>query len=301
MAADEKLIQRLNQKYEKVLNNMFELLDCSMSGHTGGSMSMLEIIIALYFHHLRLHPTDYDWPERDRMILSKAHCCEAIYSVLPELGYVSREALKGYNEYKEPFQGHADRWATPGIDYSGGSLGQGLSFAAGLALSEKLKTTAHPPESSIPQFLPRFKTIYNPLYRVFCILGDGECNEGQVWEAAMFANKFKLDNLIAIVDYNKFSLDGPSEEIMPLAPFGEKWESFGWWVKEIDGHNMREVVDTIDLAKNLYGDGKPKCIIAHTVKGHGIPCWEETHVHLARGKGVEVGLAEGRKKYGKGK
>ena len=115
------------------------------------------------------------------------------------------------------------------------------------------------------------------------------------------ANKFKLDNLIAIVDYNKFSLDGPSEEIMPLAPFGEKWESFGWWVKEIDGHNMREVVDTIDLAKNLYGDGKPKCIIAHTVKGHGIPCWEETHVHLARGKGVEVGLAEGRKKYGKGK
>ena len=144
MAADEKLIQRLNQKYEKVLNNMFELLDCSMSGHTGGSMSMLEIIIALYFHHLRLHPTDYDWPERDRIILSKAHCCEAIYSVLPELGYVSREALKGYNDYKEPFQGHADRWATPGIDYSGGSLGQGLSFAAGLALSEKLKKEAAP-------------------------------------------------------------------------------------------------------------------------------------------------------------
>lgn len=297
MAATEQLIQELYKKYSTVMHNMFELLDNSMSGHTGGSMSMLDIIIALYFHHLKLHPTDYDWELRDRVVLSKAHCAEAIYSTLPELGYVPRTALTGYNEYGETFQGHADRWATPGIDYSGGSLGQGLSFAAGLALAEKLKVEYNPPESNIPQFLPRLKTKHNPLYRTFCILGDGECNEGQVWEAAMFANKFKLDNLIAIVDYNKFCLDGPSEDIMPLAPFAEKWEAFGWWVKEINGHNMREIVDTLELANNLYGDGKPKCIIAHTVKGHNIPAWEETHVHLARGVGVEVGVAEGRKLY----
>ncbi len=299
MAASEQLIKELREKYNTVMHNMFELLDNSLSGHTGGSMSMLDIIIALYFHHLKLHPTDYDWPERDRMVLSKAHCCEAIYSTLVEIGYVPREALKGYNEYGETFQGHADRWATPGMDYSGGSLGQGLSFAAGLAMAEKLKVEYNPPEFSIPQFLPRLKTKHNPLYRTFCILGDGECNEGQVWEAAMFANKFKLDNLIAIVDYNKFSLDGPSEEIMPLSPFADKWKSFGWWVKEIDGHNMREILDTLALANNLYGDGKPKCIIAHTVKGHGIPAWEETHVHLARGVGVEVGVAQGRELYGK--
>ncbi|MBN2075155.1 MAG: transketolase [Dehalococcoidales bacterium] len=298
MAANEKLIQKLQDKYVTVLKNMFELLDYSMSGHTGGSMSMLDIIIALYFHHLKLNPPDYDWPERDRVVLSKAHCCEAIYSVLVEIGYVSRESLKGYNEYAETFQGHADRWATPGMDYSGGSLGQGLSFACGLAMAEKLKTEMNPPVSEIPQFLPRLKTKHNPAYRTFCVLGDGECNEGQVWEAAMFANKYKLDNLIAIVDYNKFSLDGPTEEIMPMAPFAEKWASFGWWVKEINGHDMAEIINTLELANNLYGDGKPKCIIAHTVKGHGIPSWEETHVHLARGVGVEVGVSEGRMIYG---
>jgi transketolase len=261
-------------------------------------MSILEIVTALYFHHMKLHPEDYDWPERDRLVLSKAHCCEAIYAILPEIGYVPHAALDTYYRYKSPFQGHADRWCTPGIDYSGGSLGQGLSFAIGMAMAEKIKMAANPPESPFPQFLPRLTPIYNPLYRTYCIVGDGECHEGQIWEAAMFANKYKLDNLIVIVDYNKFSLDGPTEEIMPLAPFDEKWRAFGWWVKEIDGHNLREIVDTLDLAANLYGDGKPKCIIAHTVKGKGIPVWEETHSHLARGEGITMGVKEGREIYG---
>jgi transketolase len=298
MAHDEKLIQELEEKLNVVRHNIFRIFDSSLGGHCGGTMSILEIVTALYFHHLRIDPNDCDWPERDRLVLSKAHCCEAIYAILPEIGYVPHEALDTYYRYKSPFQGHADRWCTPGIDYSGGSLGQGLSFAMGMAMAEKIKMAANPPESPFPQFLPRLTPIYNPVYRTYCIVGDGECHEGQIWEAAMFANKYKLDNLIVIVDYNKFSLDGPTEEIMPLAPLDEKWRAFGWWVKEIDGHNLREIVDTLDLACNLYGDGRPKCIIAHTVKGKGIPVWEETHSHLARGEGITMGVKEGREIYG---
>ncbi|MFC2021283.1 transketolase [Chloroflexota bacterium] len=299
MAHNDKLINELEEKVNVVVHNIFRIFDSSLSGHCGGTMSMVELVTALYFHHLKLRHGDYDWPERDRVILSKAHCCEAIYALLPEIGYVPEEALDTYNCYCSPFQGHADRWCTPGIDYSGGSLGQGLSFAAGLALAEKIQTVMKPPPLSSPELLPRLTTTYNPKYRVFCIVGDGECNEGQIWEAAMFANKYKLDNLINIVDYNKFSLDGPTEAIMPLAPFAAKWESFGWWVKEIDGHNLREIVDALELANNLYGDGRPKCLIAHTVKGHGIPSWEESHTHLARGEGITLGVKEGREIYGK--
>ncbi len=297
MAHDDKLIQDLEEKKALVRNNIFRIFDSSLGGHCGGTMSILELVTALYFHHMKIDPNNCDWPERDRMVLSKAHCCEAIYALLPEIGYVPQEALDTYYCYASPFQGHADRWCTPGIDYSGGSLGQGLSFAIGMAMAEKIKTSAQPPISKMPQFLPRLTTIYNPTYRVYCIVGDGECNEGQVWEAAMFAAKYKLDNLINIVDYNKFSLDGPSREIMPMEPFAEKWQSFGWWVKEIDGHNLREICDALDLAANLYGDGKPKCLIAHTVKGHGIPSWEETHAHLARGEGITMGVKEGRDIY----
>jgi len=298
MAHDDKLIQELEEKKALVRNNIFRIFDSSLGGHCGGTMSILELVTALYFHHMKIDPNNCDWPERDRMVLSKAHCCEAIYALLPEIGYVPEEALDTYYCYASPFQGHADRWCTPGIDYSGGSLGQGLSFAVGMATAEKIKTAAKPPVSKMPQFLPRLTTIYNPTYRVYCIVGDGECNEGQIWEAAMFAAKYKLDNLINIVDYNKFSLDGPSREIMPMEPFDEKWRSFGWWVKEIDGHNLREICDALDLASNLYGDGKPKCLIAHTVKGHGIPSWEETHAHLARGEGITMGVKEGRDIYG---
>jgi transketolase len=146
----------------------------------------------------------------------------------------------------------------------------------------------------MPRYIPR----YNPQYRVYCILGDGECQEGEVWEAAMFANKFKLDNLIAIVDYNKYSLDGPTNEVMPLEPFVDKWKAFGWWVKEIDGHDMKEIVDALDLTNKLYGDGKPKCIIAHTVKGYGISMWEDAHIHIGRAVEIGRGVKEGKEKYG---
>jgi transketolase len=266
-------------------------------GHCGGTMSLVEIVTALYFHHLKLDPNDCDWSERDRFVLSKAHAAEAIYAVLPQIGYVPEETLDKYYCYRSQFQGHADRWCTPGIDYSGGSLGQGLSFAAGLAMAEKMKTAENPPilqSTNVPKYIMQ----YTPRYRVYCVVGDGECAEGQIWEAVMFAGKYKLDNLVNIVDYNKFSIDGPVEQVMPLAPLDAKFRDFGWWVKEIDGHNLTEIVDTLDLANNLYGDGKPKCIIAHTVKGHGIPLWESTHMHHGRDKGIDMAVKEGRELYG---
>lgn len=297
MAHSEKLISDLEEKANIVRRNIFTIFDASQMGHPGGTMSLVEIITALYFHHLKFDPFSCDWAERDRVVLSKAHSCEAIYAALVELGVLPKESLTTYYRFGSPLQGHADRWCTPGIDYSGGSLGQGLSFAAGMAYAEKLKVLFNPPEG-LAGFMPRYISRYNPLYRSYCILGDGECHEGQVWEAAMFAAKYKLDNLINIVDYNKFSLDGPTNEVMLLEPFVEKWKSFGWHVVEIDGHNIREIVDTLDLVVNLYGDSKPKCIIAHTVKGYGVSHWEAAHTHIGRGEEISRGVAEGRVKYG---
>ena len=298
MAHSEELIRELEQKADMVRRNILTIFEGSGSGHVGGTMSVVDIVTALYFHHLKIDLKNYDYPERDRVVLSKAHSCEAIYAVLAEIGWIPKDKLGTYYCLRSPLQGHADRWCTPGIDYSGGSLGQGLSFAAGMALAEKLKTLRQPPSEFARKHMTRYLVKYNPTYRAYCILGDGECHEGQVWEAAMFANKYKLDNLIAIVDYNKYSIDGPTAEIMPIEPFTDKWKAFGWWVTEIDGHDLRQLVDALDLTSRLYGDGKPKCIIAHTVKGYGIPKWEAAHLHHGKGEAVTEGLEEGRARYG---
>jgi transketolase len=297
MSHSEELVQELEAKSKTLFSDCLDQFCTFSQGHVGGTMSVLEIITALYFHHLNFDPKDPDWPERDRVVMSKAHCCEAIYAALVELGMYPKETLSTYYCHASPFQGHADRWCTPGIDFSGGSLGQGLSFAAGLALAEKLHMKLDPP-SREDTFLPRYIVRYNPRYRTYCILGDGELHEGQVWEAVMFANKFKLDNLIAIVDYNKWSLDGPTDDIMPIEPLVEKWKAFGWTVYEIDGHNIRQILDCLDLVTNQYGDNKPKCIIAHTVKGRGVSHWEKLHMHLGRGEEMMKGVREGRAKHG---
>lgn len=298
MAHSEELIRELEKKADVVRKNIITIFEASTIGHVGGTMSIVEIVTALYFHHLKLDPNNCDWPERDRVVLSKAHSCEAIYAALAEIGWIPRERLNTYYCFGSPLQGHADRWCTPGIDYSGGSLGQGLSFAAGMALAEKLKVLREPPSEFAQKYMTRYLTKYNPTYRVYCILGDGECHEGQVWEAAMFATKYKLDNLIAIVDYNKYCIDGPTTEILPIEPFVDKWKAFGWWVTEIDGHDLRQLVEVLDLADKLYGDGRPKCIMAHTVKGYGISKWEEAHSHYSHGEEVSEGVKEGRMKYG---
>jgi len=298
MAHSEELIRELEKKADVVRKNIMTIFEASTIGHVGGTMSIVEIVTALYFHHLKLDPENCDWPERDRLVLSKAHSCEAIYAVLAEIGWIPKEMLTKYYCFGSLLQGHADRWCTPGIDYSGGSLGQGLSFAAGMALAEKLKVLRQPPSEFAQKYMTRYLTKYNPTYRVYCILGDGECHEGQVWEAMLFATKYKLDNLIAIVDYNKYCIDGPTTEILPIEPFVDKWKAFGWWVTEIDGHDLRQLVEVLDLTSKLYGDGRPKCIMAHTVKGYGVSKWEEAHSHFSRGEEVIEGVKEGRTRYG---
>lgn len=298
MAHSEELIRELEKKADVVRRNVLTIFENSLLGHVGGTMSVVDIVSALYFHHMKIDPKNCDWPERDRLVLSKAHSCEAIYAVFAEIGWIPKEKLNSYYCFGSPLQGHADRWCTPGMDYSGGSLGQGLSFAAGMALAEKLKVLREPPSEFARKYMTRYLIKYNPTYRTYCILGDGECHEGQVWEAAMFATKYKLDNLIAIVDYNKYCIDGPTSEIMPLEPFIDKWKAFGWWVTEIDGHDVRQLVEVLDLTNKLYGDGKPKCIMAHTVKGYGISKWEEAHSHYSKGEEVIEGVKEGRIKYG---
>ena len=298
MAHSEELIRELEKKADVVRKNIITIFEASTIGHVGGTMSIVEIVTALYFHHLKLDPENCDWPERDRLVLSKAHSCEAIYAVLAEIGWIPKEMLTKYYCFGSLLQGHADRWCTPGIDYSGGSLGQGLSFAAGMALAEKLKVLRQPPSEFAQKYMTRYLTKYNPTYRVYCILGDGECHEGQVWEAMLFATKYKLDNLIAIVDYNKYCIDGPTTEILPIEPFVDKWKAFGWWVTEIDGHDLRQLVEVLDLTTKLYGDGRPKCIMAHTVKGYGVSKWEEAHSHFSRGEEVIEGVKEGRTRYG---
>ena len=299
MAHSPEVIAELEDKANLVRRNIIRIFENSKQGHSGGTMSAVDIVTALYFHHLKLDRNNYDWPERDRVVLSKAHAAEAIYAVLPEIGYVAKEMLDKYYAFRSQFQGHADRWCTPGIDYSGGSLGQGLSFAAGLAKAEKLKTALNPPPLRVTAAnMPKLVFKYNPTYRVFCIVGDGELHEGQNWEAAMFAAKYKLDNLICIVDYNKYCLDGPVETIMPIEPLADKFKAFGWGVYDINGHSMKELIDTFELVNNLYGDGKPKCIIANTVKGHGIPVWESVHLHYSRLEGTTIAVKEGREIYG---
>ena len=288
-----ELVKELEGKAFDIRRNCVTIFEGSGMGHVGGTMSIVELISALYFHHMRYDPKNPDWEGRDRLVLSKAHCCEALYAAFVEIGWIPKEKLKTYYHFGSPLQGHADRWATPGIEFSGGSLGEGLSHALGMALASLIEK----PVYENPAAHPSYK--YPPKYRVYCILGDGECHEGQVWEAAMAASHHKLDNLVAIVDYNKYCIDGPVNTVIGLEPFAERWRSFGWWVTEIDGHNFAQICDALDLADNLYGDGKPKCIIAHTVKGRGIPYWEARHVHYGRGPIVEEGIKEGKARYSK--
>jgi len=293
MVHSPELIRELEQRSRDLYRDVIDIFEGSLEatggrgGHVGGTLSLIQIVTALYFHHIRFDSKNPRWEGRDRVILSKAHCCEALYAALIELGVIDRKWIPTYYQYRSPLQGHADRWCTPGIEFSGGSLGEGLSHGLGVALAATVQRPkySHPP--SLTYKLP-------PKYRVYCILGDGECHEGEVWEAAMAASTYKVDNLVAIVDYNKYCIDGPVDEVIRLDPFSEKWKSFGWSVIEVNGHDLAQLVDALDLTDVLYGDGKPKCILAHTVKGKGVPYWEERHAHYAREDLAKIGIAQAR-------
>jgi transketolase len=221
------------------------------AGHPGGALSAAEIMAVLYFHVLRIDPSRPDWEERDRFILSKGHASALLYAALTRRGFFPLAELDHWGEVDCPHQGHPDRFKTPGVDMTSGLLGHGVAISAGLALAARLNKRN---------------------YRVYTLLGDGECQGGIVWEGAMTAAKYHLSNLTAIVDHNKVQLDGPVREIMPIEPLADKWSAFGWQIEEVDGHSIRAVAEAIEMAKKILD--RPTVIIAHTTKGRGVSFME---------------------------
>jgi transketolase len=221
------------------------------SGHPGGSLSAVEIVTTLFWKILHHKPADPTWKDRDRFILSKGHAAPVLYAALAGCGYFPLSELATLRQLDSHLQGHADRTSTPGVEMSSGSLGQGLSFAVGVALAGRLNSQK---------------------FRVYALLSDGECDEGQTWEAAMSAANFKVDNLTAIVDNNGIQLSGFNRDIMNLDPLNKKWEAFGWRVIEIDGHDIDQLLDAFKKAQQIKG--QPAVIIAHTIKGKGVSFME---------------------------
>ena len=231
--------------------HIIEMTMTAASGHPGGSLSSVEIATALYFRVLRHRPSEPDWPDRDRFILSKGHAAPLLYAVLAEAGYLSGSELCTLRKIDSRLQGHPDSTCTPGVEATCGSLGQGLSFGIGVALAGRLDAKD---------------------YRVYVLLGDGECDEGQVWEAAMAAAHYKLDNLVGIVDHNGLQIDGWNKDVMNLEPLPDKWRSFGWNVIEVDGHDFAQILAALEQAGRVKG--QPTMIIAHTIKGKGVSFME---------------------------
>ena len=244
-------ITKLREISKNIRKGIIEAVYSGKSGHPGGSLSIADIMTVLYFYEMNINPEKPKDENRDRFVLSKGHCAPALYSTLANRGYFNIEELKTLRHIDSRLQGHPDMKKIPGVDMTTGSLGQGLSAANGMAIAGKLDKKD---------------------YRVYCIMGDGEIEEGQVWEAAMASNKYKLDNLCVIVDNNNLQIDGTIEEVMSSYPIDEKFKSFGFQVINIDGHNYQEIIDAFDVARNIKG--KPVCIIAKTVKGKGVSFME---------------------------
>lgn len=239
-------IRELQKKAIEIRKDILKMLTLAGSGHTGGSLSIVEILIALYYYALKNDPNNPKWKERDYFLLSKGHGCPALYAVLAEKGYFNKEDLWKLRKLGSMLQGHP-QLGLPGIEISSGSLGQGLSIANGIALAARLD------KSDI---------------RVYCLLGDGETNEGQVWEAAMTASHYKLDNVCAIIDFNKLQIDGFCCDVKDMGAYFDKWKNFGWGTIETDGHDIEKLMDAFDKAKTIKG--MPAVIIAHTIKGKGV-------------------------------
>ena len=244
-------IEELKAMAVTIRCDIIEMIATANAGHPGGSLSAADIVTALYFRVMRIDPTNLDWPDRDRFILSKGHACPVWYAALAERGYFDRSHLNTLRQINSILQGHPDMKRTPGIDMTAGSLGHGLSAGVGIALSGKLRKKD---------------------YHVWVVVGDGESQEGSIWEAAMASAKWKLDNLTAILDHNNLQNDDCVADEMPIEPVADKWRAFGWHVMEIDGHNMTEIVEALEDAKAFKG--MPTIVIARTVKGKGVSFME---------------------------
>lgn len=262
----------LKRTARQIRRNIITMLAESASGHPGGSLSAVEIGTYLYFHEMKVDPADPHASDRDRFVLSKGHAAPLLFSLLAEKGFFPREELLTFRKINSRLQGHPDMKKAPGVDMSTGSLGQGFSASVGMALAGKLDKKD---------------------YRVFVLLGDGEVEEGQVWEAAMSAAHYKLDNIIAFLDYNRLQIDGTIDEVISPEPLDKKFEAFGWHVINIDGHSFAEIAQALDEAKNIKG--RPVIIIARTIKGKGVSFMENQvgwHGNAPSREQAEQALAE---------
>ena len=246
-----KDISFLKEKAKEIRKSIVSMITEAKSGHPGGSLSATDILTALYFSEMNVDPANPKMEGRDRFVLSKGHAAPAIYATLAEKGYFSKDELMTLRKFGSRLQGHPDMKKLPGIEISTGSLGQGLSVANGMALNAK---------------------IFDENYRTYVVLGDGEIQEGQIWEAAMTAAHYKLDNLCAFLDSNNLQIDGNVTEIMGVEPLDKKWEAFGWNVIKIDGHDFEQILSALDKAREYKG--KPTMIIAKTIKGKGVSFME---------------------------
>lgn len=247
----EDKTEKLQEKAKLIRQKIIKMICLAGSGHPGGSLSAADILTALYFEVMHHNPQDAKWEERDRFVLSKGHAAPLLYACLAEAGYFSKDLLLTLRRLNSPLQGHPDMKRLPGVEISSGSLGQGLSVANGMAMAGKLDKKD---------------------YHVFVLIGDGESDEGQIWEAAMAATHYKLDNLTAILDRNEMQIDGLTEEVMALGLIAEKFRAFGWKTLEIDGHNFKEILKS--LSPSQREKDKPLMIVAHTVKGKGVSFME---------------------------
>lgn len=246
-------VKNLELTANHIRQSIIEMLVAAGSGHTAGPLDMADIFALLYFHVLRHDPKNPQWDDRDRFILSAGHICPVLYATMAHAGYFPVEELLTLRSFGSRLQGHPHRTALPGIETTSGPLGSGLSQAVGMALAARMDNP----------YTSKF---------IYCVTGDGETDEGQIWEAAMMAGKEKLHNLIAIVDRNGIQIDGYTKDVMPLEPYRDKWAAFGWHVQEVDGHNIRQVNDAIGKAQAIYG--QPSVIIAHTISAKGVDVFE---------------------------
>lgn len=252
MPLSEQEISVFRQQAKQLRLDILDVTFWAGGAHIGGALSIVEILVLLYYKYLSIDPKNPEKEDRDRFILSKGHSGVGLAALLARKGFFDFELLKDFNKFNSPFGMHLDKNKVPGLDASTGSLGHGLPIAVGLALGARLQ---------------------GKQWKTYCLLGDGECNEGSIWEAAMAASHYKLTNLITIVDRNKYSVDGNTEDVMALEPFADKWRSFGFIVKEVNGHSWMEVSQAIE--ESLSEKKAPVLILAHTIKGKGVDFMED--------------------------
>lgn len=250
--SDEKQ-RALGAKANAIRQSIIEMLLAAGSGHTAGPLGMADVFTVLYFHTLRQDPKNPAWPERDRLVLSNGHICPALYAAMAHAGYFPVEELTTLRKFGSRLQGHPHREFLPALETSSGPLGEGLSQAVGMAIADRMDHA-------------------DGRRRIYCLMSDGELEEGEPWEAAMLAGKLRLRNVVALIDRNNIQIDGFTERVMPLEPLADKWRAWNWHVLEIDGHNLEMIADAFDMAKSIFE--KPTLIIAHTIPGKGVEEFE---------------------------